>query len=76
MKTFNIILISFFIVIEVYSQTKFPGCVPGFVTPNPNAFINVMSPQAASFGKYGNIPREHILQNLSLILNVIINLRN
>lgn len=37
------------------AQLKFPGGIPGYWTPNPNAFVDVQTPTAASLGKYGDV---------------------
>lgn len=43
------------VVVCVDAQLKFPGALPGYQTPNPNAFVDVQSPTAASLGKYGDV---------------------
>lgn len=40
---------------EILSQTKFPGCEPGYYTPYPNSFVDVPTPTASSLGKYGDM---------------------
>lgn len=41
------------VTLDNYAQQKFPGAQPGYNTPDPNAFVDVQSPTAASLGKYG-----------------------
>lgn len=45
------------------SQSKFPGGQPGYETPNPSSFIDVPTPQAASLGKYGDVPVSYFTGN-------------
>ena len=42
-------------VIFVKAQTKFPGGVPGYATPNASLYVDVPTPGTASLGKYGDV---------------------
>lgn len=57
MKLNRIIIGSYLVLstLNLYAQAKFPGGIPGYSTPNPNAFVDVPTPTAASLGKYGDI---------------------
>lgn len=45
------------------AQLKFPGGIPGYWTPNPNAFVDVQTPTAASLGKYGDVDVSYFTGN-------------
>lgn len=41
--------------IFVKAQTKFPGGVPGYATPNASLYVDVPTPETAALGKYGDV---------------------
>ena len=45
-----------FTALNLWSQVKFPGSVPGYKTPSPSLYVDVPSPGVASLGKYADNP--------------------
>lgn len=53
---------------SIHAQLKFPGALPGYWTPNPNAYVDVQSPTAASLGKYGDIGVSYFTGNPNITI--------
>ena len=70
MKLYRIICFAFFVLMatNVGAQLKFPGALPGYATPNPNAFVDVQSPNAASLGKYGDVGVSYFTGNPNITI--------
>lgn len=55
-------------IISVKAQLKFPGAQPGYWTPNPNSFVDVQTPTAASLGKYGDVGVSYFTGNPNITI--------
>lgn len=55
-------------IISVKAQLKFPGAQPGYWTPNPNSFVDVQTPTAASLGKYGDVGVSYFTGNSNITI--------
>ena len=55
-------------IISAKAQLKFPGALPGYWTPNPNSFVDVQTPTAASLGKYGDVGVSYFTGNPNITI--------
>lgn len=54
MKKYKLFVLFTMLMVTLHmdAQMKFPGGVPSYRTPNPNAYVDVQSPTVTSLGKY------------------------
>lgn len=57
---------------ETKAQQKFPGALPGYSVPNPNAFVDVPTPTTSSLGKYGDFDVSYFTGNPKIAIPLYI----